>query len=254
MKILYGDSRRTLEQIDDESVDTIVTSPPYLAQRIYGTSPDEIGNVDTLAEYLDQIRDVTRHLERILRPTGSLWWNIGDKANGSGGSGGDWNAGGLKGTAAKVGAFRDPSYPTGSFLDVPGQTARTLVRDGWKLRLPIVWNKGREAPEALSHVRRPRWSHEMIYLFAHPAAIRMKFYPSGLVETGSVWNFPPGGEGPSHLAPFPDELARRAILATTLPGDVVLDPFSGSGTVPRVAEQLGRVGIGCELYEREGTS
>lgn len=63
-----------------------------------------------------------------------------------------------------------------------------------------------------------------------------------------MWHFPPGGNGDPHLAPFPDELARRCILPTTLPGDLVLDPFSGSGTVPRVAEQLGRRAIGIELY------
>ena len=77
---------------------------------------------------------------------------------------------------------------------------------------------------------------------------RPKWYPSALTETGSVWHFPPGGSGDPHLAPFPDELARRCILPTTLPGDVVFDPFAGSGTVPRVAHQLGRRGIGLELY------
>jgi hypothetical protein len=94
----------------------------------------------------------------------------------------------------------------------------------------------------------------MIYLFT-PAerprtarAPKPRFFPSGLEETGSVWHFRPGGNGDSHLAPFPDELARRCILPTTLPGDVVLDPFSGSGTVPRVAAELGRRGIGIELY------
>ncbi|HRE00419.1 MAG TPA: site-specific DNA-methyltransferase, partial [Ilumatobacteraceae bacterium] len=57
-----------------------------------------------------------------------------------------------------------------------------------------------------------------------------------------------GGDGDPHLAPFPDELARRCILPTTLPGDVVFDPFSGSGTIVRVAESLGRIGIGTDIY------
>lgn len=67
-------------------------------------------------------------------------------------------------------------------------------------------------------------------------------------ELTSVWHFPHGGDGDPHLAPFPDELARRCILPTTLPGDVVFDPFGGSGTVPRVAAKLGRHGIATDIY------
>jgi hypothetical protein len=77
---------------------------------------------------------------------------------------------------------------------------------------------------------------------------RPRFYPTALTETGSVWHFKPGGSGPAHLAPFPDELARRCILPSTLPGDIVLDPFHGSGTTARVAEAHGRRGIGVDLY------
>lgn len=100
----------------------------------------------------------------------------------------------------------------------------------------------------------PRWSHEMIFLLTpwertrRANEARPKWYPSGLVETGSVWHFPPGSSGDPHLAPFPDELARRCILPTTLPGDLVLDPFAGSDTVGRVAAKLGRRSIGVDLY------
>lgn len=263
--IIPGDCRRTLEQLDDRSVDAVVTSPPYLRQRHYGDNDvDEIGREDTVEEYLANLMSVFDHVKRILRPTGSVWINIGDKANDSGGAGGDWSTLGrtTKRTGSGPGRFRDDRFADGTFLDVPARFAGALVDRGWRLRLPIVWDKGREAPESLRHVGRPRWSHEMIYLFTpyrrpHRAldrGQRTKFYPSGLVETGSVWHFPPGGNGDPHLAPFPDELARRCILPSTLPGDTVLDPFSGSGTVPRVAEQLGRIGIGCELYAREEPS
>lgn len=120
--------------------------------------------------------------------------------------------------------------------------------------MPIIWDKGREAPESLQYVRRPRWAHEMIYLLSpwertrRAGEVRPKFFPSQLAETGSVWHFPPGSSGPAHLAPFPDEMARRCILPTSYPGDVIFDPFGGSGTVPRVAHDLGRHGIGTDIY------
>lgn len=256
-EILPGDCRDVLPTLDAGSVDVVVTSPPYLKQRAYGQDDDhEIGREETVAEYVTTIADVFDELRRVLKPQGWVWLNIGDKANNSGGAGGDWSSAAVRyaNESGGPGRFRDPAYPEASYVDVPGAVVAELLRRRWRLRLPIVWDKGREAPESLHHVRRPRWAHEMIFLLC-PAerprradAPKPKFYPSGLVETGSVWHFPPGGNGDPHLAPFPDELARRCILPTTLPGDVVLDPFSGSGTVPRVAGELGRRGVGIELY------
>lgn len=243
------------------SVDLVVTSPPYLRQRHYGADVDhELGREESLAAYVHELANVFDELRRVMKPgTSSAWLNIGDKANTSGGAGGDWIARkkpGFENQAATggPGRFRDPAYPDGSYLDVPGAVVAELLRRRWRLRMVLVWDKGRQAPESLRHVRRPRWSHEMIYLLTpwerprNSKSARPQFYPSALTETGSVWHFPPGGSGDSHLAPFPDELARRCILPTSLPGDVILDPFAGSGTVPRVADELGRIGIGTDIY------
>ncbi len=256
MTIIGGDCRDILPTLDEHSVDLVVTSPPYLAQRRYGDSSAELGNEETVAEYVGELAHVFDLVRRVLRPDGWLVLNIGDKANHSGGAGGDWKQQGGEGRSnARAGVdeggpgkFRDPAYADQTFLDIPGQVVNELVRRRWRLRLPIVWDKGREAPEALAHVGRPRWSHEMIYLLAPHPRTRPRFFPSFLVETGSVWHFPPGGSGDPHLAPFPDELARRAILPFSRPRDLVLDPFSGSGTTVEVAEQLGRRGLGIELY------
>lgn len=254
--IVRADARRI--PLPDASVDVVVTSPPYLRQRAYGLDDArEIGREDSVDEYVRMIADVFDELRRVMKPdTSSAWLNIGDKANNSGGAGGDWAKDKREQALAGggPGRFRDGNYPEASWLDVPHRVLHELQARGWRLRMPIVWDKGREAPESLRHVRRPRWSHEMIFLLVpwersrRRTDLRPKWYPSGLVETGSVWHFPPGGNGDPHLAPFPDELARRCILPTTLPGDVVFDPFAGSGTVPRVAAQLGRIGLGTELY------
>lgn len=233
----------------DQTAQCCVTSPPYLAQRTYGGSPNEIGAEPSVAAYVDNIADVLDEVRRVLRPDGLCWLNLGDKANGSGGAGGDWGSGTKPGGPGK---FRDTCYETGSFMDVPGSVLAELLQRGWRLRMPVVWSKGREAPESLDHVRRPRWSHEMIFMLA-PGRDVSKFYPRRLVETGSVWSFPPGGSGPAHLAPFPDELVRRCVVPSTDVGDVVVDPFAGSGTTVRVARRLGRHGVGVDLYAGVGT-
>src|SRR5690606_26039351 len=82
---------------------------------------------------------------------------------------------------------------------------------------------------------------------------RARWYPSQLTERGDVWHFPPATGRYRGPAPFPDELARRCILPSTLPGHLVLDPFAGSGTTLRVATALGRDAIGLDLYADDGS-
>lgn len=254
--ILAGDCRDILPTLATASAHAVVTSPPYLAQRQYGSDVHEIGRETSLAAYVTTIGDVFDECRRILVPGGHAWLNIGDKANTSGGAGGDWSKGTTKARrdGGGPGKFNDDTFAESTYLDVPGAVVADLLRRGWRLRMPIIWNKTRQAPESLQHVRRPRFQHEMIYLLTPTPRKRNqrdpspRFWPSMLTETGSIWTFPPGGNGDPHLAPFPDELARRCILPSTMPGDVVLDPFSGSGTVARVAESLGRRAFGIELY------
>ena len=273
--LIRADALDLLDHVEPGTAQCCVTSPPYLRQRRYGDDTREGGRQETVAEYVTWLADVLDIVRQALHPTGLLWLNIGDKANGSGGAGGDWNrtpaAGPPPQTARRhdmkrrmaelrapdrgPGKFDDPAYEVASYVDVPGAVIAELLRRRWRLRLPIIWNKVR--PESLTHVGRPRLQHEMIYMLAPgPRARRRgdpttRFYPSGLTETGSIWTFPPGGQGDPHLAPFPDELARRCILPSTLPGDLVIDPFAGSGTTLRVAEQLGRRATGTDLYAGE---
>ncbi len=253
--LLIGDSRQILPTLDDGIAQALVTSPPYLEQRYYGESDDEIGHEKTLDAYVAAIADVLDAARPKLAPDGLAWVNIGDKANNSGGAGGDWGKGaGLRATRARgARTFRDRTYPDGSFLDVGGALAHELIRRGWRLRAEIVWDKTKTSRESLKHVRRPLVQHEKIYLLA-PTNAPSLFFPSLLTDKGSIWRFPPGStpKDVRHLAPYPDELARRCILPSTRPGDLVLDPFDGSGTTRRVATSLGRRAIGIDLYELDG--
>lgn len=233
--------------IRDHSVQCVVTSPPYLGQRIYGDHELELGQENSVARFVNEMQWVFMELARVLAPGGVVWLNVGDKANGSGGAGGDYNPGGSKDGRARFGKFYDPKFQKGQFLDVPGKVLAGVQQLDWRLRSEIIWNKGQESREDLKHVKRPRVSHEKIFMLTRPGAYQ--FFPERLKETGSIWSFPPAQtERKGHDAPFPDELPSRCILASTVPGDLVLDPFTGSGTSVRVARTLGRKGVGLDLY------
>lgn len=247
MALVRGDALAL--PLRDGCAQCVVTSPPYLGQRIYGGSAQyEIGREEGVDAFAMVMVDVGREVRRVLRDDGIWWLNLGDKANGSGGAGGDYNAGGAKTGKPRYGRFRDPLFEVGQFLDVPGKVIDYLQDAKWRLRQYIIWDKGVESRESLEHVNRPRTSHEVI-LMLQPGPGRAKFFPDRLVETGSVWHFPPAHrEGKNHQAPFPDELAHRCISCSTDVGDLVVDPFVGSGTTTRVANELERRAFGVDLY------
>jgi len=192
--------------------------------------------------------------------------------SGSGGSGGDYNKGGSKDGKSRWRQGKS-GYQKMTWCNVPPKLVEAMIgppvgdqpwwvtamfgddarfcddiwpHRRWLLRQTIVWDKGVERPESVYHARRPRPQHEFIYMLARDRSHR--FYADNLEQTGTVWRFPPNRSGDKGLAPFPDELAVRCIMPSTVAGDVVLDPFAGSMTVPKCADELGRVGIGVDLY------
>lgn len=167
-------------------------------------------------------------------------------------------------------------------IGVPWRVALALQADGWWLRSDIVWSKPAPMPESVKD--RPTRSHEYIFLLAksesyyydadavaeplkHPAKANGSFVFGGqkyrhsrqysgkpyvLPANGkrnrrSVWQINNRASGVKHFATFPPELPRLCLLAGSAPGDVILDPFAGSGTTLAVATELGRRAVGCEL-------
>lgn len=244
------------------SVPVVITSPPYFGLRQYGDDELEIGR-GTLEDYLKETRLVFAELERVLVPDGLVWWNVGDTRTGSGGAGGDYRTGSKAGRAKyRQGAT---GLPRGQWALAPHRAAIALQEDGWLVIADITWSKGkvrlrngvpelvtRRRPEDLRFVKRPGISSERIFLFARTTKARRRFRPSMLEEPGDVWTFAPSSAKgrPRHEAPYPDELVRRCLLPSTLPGDVVLDPFAGRGTTLKVALEHGRHAIGFDLYAR----
>lgn len=112
--ILQGDCLEVLAGLPASSVHCVVTSPPYFGLRDYGIA-GQIGLEKTIGDYVDRLVAVFDQVRRVLRPDGTLWLNLGDSYNGSGGAGGDYAAGGLKDGQAKYQGRR-----------LNGKTARIL--------------------------------------------------------------------------------------------------------------------------------
>lgn len=252
MTMLYGDSRLILPTLD-EPVQLVFTSPPYFGQRVYGgDSEHEIGWGD-MDHYLGALGAILDELERLLVADGVVMFVMGDKAAGSGGAGGDHGTKGSKSWIPKYGkTLATPGLEGNQWLLMPERFAMMAQARGWLVRSMIVWDKSPSVkPEDLRHIKRPMISTERIVMLTRQVGI--KWFPARLVERADIWHVRTGDKGlpkkMRHYAPFPVELPTRGILAFTEPGDVVLDPFAGRGTTVYAARDLGRRGIGVELYD-----
>ncbi len=133
-------------------------------------------------------------------------------------------------------------------MGLPWRVAFALQADGWVLRSCIVWIKTAPMPESVRN--RPSNATEFVFLFAKQSKY---YYDHEAVRESSganlrnYWLLGPDSQRVQHPAPFPRELARRCILLSTRPGDLVLDPFGGSGTTAVAARELGRRALLVEL-------
>src|SRR3990167_11102130 len=116
-KIIQGDSLEVLKTLPDESVDMIMTSPPYFGLRNY-FEVGQIGLEQTFDEYLKKILAITLELKRILKPEGSFWLNMGDSFASVGKIGGDFGQDG-KITKGESGRSRTNEFPEKSLIGQP---------------------------------------------------------------------------------------------------------------------------------------
>ena len=248
--IIKGDAVSTLSLLPDESINCVITSPPYWGMRCYNHKY-AIGSESTLSEYLDKLVVVFIEIKRVLRKDGILWLNVADGYT----SGNRASRAPDKKNPKRAMKTR-PANPDGlkgkNLLGIPFKLAFMLQQNGWHLRSDIVWNKPNAQPESVRD--RPTKVHE--YLFMLTKSQKYTYYrDQGLEESNgklrnrrTVWNINTKPDKRlSHPAPFPESLITPCIAVSTLEFDFVLDPFFGSGTVGRVAQRMNRRFVGIEL-------
>ena len=257
--ILFGDCRKTISTIT-EPVKMCVTSPPYYGLRDYGGEEDQIGMEESPEKYVDQLVDVFRSVKEVLTDDGTLWLNIGDSYY-------NYRSDGNypKQTVSKtrqdlptktpVRGNKLEGYKSKDLIGIPWLLAFALRKDGWYLRQDIIWNKPNPMPESVKD--RCTKSHEYIFLFSKS---KNYYYDNEAIKEPtkegettknkrSVWTVNKKPYKGAHFATFPPELIEPCIKAGSQKGDIILDPFIGSGTTGMVAKSLGRHYIGCELHE-----
>jgi DNA modification methylase len=250
--IRTGDSRAVLPQLEADSIQCCVTSPPYWGLRDYD-HPAQIGAESSPQEYVNNLVSIFREVRRVLRPDGTFWLNVGDGYARNGGTG-NCGPNAIVGNTRKLIQKRNCKVPEvwglkdRDLMGLPWRVAFALQADGWILRSRITWIKKTAMPESVKN--RPTNATEEVFLFTKRPTY---FYNSnGVRETTGAnlrnyWVLGPDPNRNGHPAAFPRELARRCILLGSRVGDIILDPFGGCGTTGLAALEAGRKAILIEL-------
>jgi|TARA_Y100000033_G_C2733755_1_gene104785 DNA modification methylase len=263
--VLYGDCRQTLQQIaqSGDKARMCVTSPPYYGLRDYGKEDDQIGLEESPEEFIDQLVEVFRGVRDCLTDDGTLWVNIGDSYyNYRGGKGQALPKQSVATTNQDLPQGKNPrrgnklkGYKEKDLIGIPWMLAFALRKDGWYLRQDIIWSKPNPMPESVRD--RCTKSHEYIFLLSKSQnyyfdvnSIKVPTVDGNqLKRRKSVWEVKTKPYKGAHFAVYPSELIIPTILAGSEEGDIILDPFMGSGTTAAVAKSLKRDYLGCELHD-----
>jgi len=283
--ILQGDCIKMLANVPEKSVQTCVTSPPYFGLRDYGVE-GQIGLEETPEAYVQRLVEVFRSVKRVLRDDGTIWLNLGDSYSAqrwSSGGGQPMNKN--RDTHRSGNHAKNSGLPDKNLLGIPWRVAFALQADGWYLRQDIIWHKPNPMPESVTD--RCTKAHEYIFLLSKSPTYyydndairepyvnvekeatsrkitgfrddflgghsskgkgRESFYKNGGRNRRSVWTVTTKPYKGAHFATFPPDLITPCILAGSAVGDLVLDPFMGSGTTAAVAKKNGRHYLGTEL-------
>jgi DNA modification methylase len=275
--ILIGDVRQRLAELPDQSVQCVVTSPPYWGLRDYGNE-GQLGLESTPEAYVENMVAVFREVRRVLADDGVCWLNLGDSYFSKPKSNYDGKSLGLQSNG----------YKNKDLVGIPWRVAFALQADGWWLRQDIIWHKPNPMPESVTD--RCTKAHEYLFMLTKSSRYYYDADPlrgevteasmkSGLnsdPETKkwgvsannsrkdndwsgerfknykgpnkrSVWTVNAKPFKGAHFAVMPEALCEPPILATSRLNDLVFDPFTGSGTVAVVALRHGRNFVGIEL-------
>ena len=241
---VQGDAAAIMRTIEDESIDCIVTTPPYWRRRGQGT---ESIKARTMDEFIDEIVQAMAQAWRVLKPQGSLWLNMGDDTT------------------------------DGFVQGIPWRIVLTMIdQQGWRLVNEVVWNKTTTSPQgSQDHLRKV---HEFLFhlvktedFYYNDEDLRHTFalivrsdgrgrkkndkikehylQPEGghgLVP-GDVWTIGVQRSGIAHYCVAPDTLYRLPMVATCPRNGIVLDPYCGTGTACKIAYEMNLRSIGIDI-------
>ena len=230
-----GDAATVMQRIEDESIDCIVTTPPYWRRRTQGT---ESITASSKEEFVYELLQTMVQAWRVLKPQGSLWLNMGD----------DTTDGFVQGIPWRV-------------------VLQMIDSQGWQLVNEVVWNKTTTSPQgSQDHLRKV---HEFMFhlvknddFYYNDEELRRTFalimqgkakgkpakgkQHQGLIPS-DVWTIGVQRSGIAHYCVAPDTLYRLPLVATCPRDGIVLDPYCGTGTACKIAYEMNLRSIGIDI-------
>lgn len=282
-QIYQGDCLEVVRTFPSESIDMVITSPPYWALRDYGVD-GQLGLEPTPDEYIDKLCNVFDEVYRVLKRNGTCWVNLGDTYNGNKqGKTDNKVCDYLKNKSGGIKKKRN-CWPVKSLLQIPSRFSIEMCNRRWILRNEIIWHKPNAMPSSVKD--RFTMDHEKLFFFTksrkyyfcqqlekstyaerdyrskidggvkhkHGKSVNVRYsinrtaYTNGEYKNKrTVWTITTKPFKEAHFAVYPPELIETPIKAGCPENGIVLDPFMGSGTTGLVAKKLNRNFVGIEL-------
>ncbi len=237
--ILRADSRIAISQLPNNSVSCIITSPPYGDLKNYG-SKNQIGFGQKLEEYLPDLEKIFEKLLVVAKPGASMWIVL------------------------------DMMKEAGETIPLPWEIISRCKNVGWTFQDLVIWDKGKSLPWSsrgkfrgvceyillLSKGKLKKFNLDAVRdsenLSSYWVQYPERYHPDGKAPS-DLWHFPIPTQGTwskkqsRHFCPFPIGLIARMVAISTDKDEIILDPFSGTGSVPAIASYLNRYGLGIEI-------
>lgn len=278
-EIILGDALDVLRDLPDESVDCVVTSPPYWGLRDYGMD-DQLGLEPHFNEYISKLVAIFDEAKRVLKKEGTCWVNLGDTYSGNKEGKTDNKVSPyLKETTTRI--HKKAVIQEKSLCQIPSRFAIAMTDRGWILRNEIIWHK----PNCMPSSAEDRFTVDFEKVFFFVKSKRYWFDNDAVKEPTitkdnhernrndtrlnnvpgrskmqglkvnnydfknkrTVWTINTKPYTEAHFATFPETLVEPMVLSGCPPNGIVLDPFFGAGTTGVVAKKLGRNFLGIEL-------